>query len=71
MKRILLIGMVVCLMAFNLVAILNKSVSANGGNMGCKTLNNCRGSATCGGGGQASGCNISCNNEATISCPPE
>lgn len=21
--------------------------------------------------GQASGCNISCNNEATISCPPE
>jgi hypothetical protein len=52
------------------VAVFEQQSSAQSSNLGCQNIN-CLAVASCGGPGTPNGCNISCQNGATIQCDPK
>ncbi len=70
MKKYMLIAVVLALSIFNMAVAFAQDLEIEGG-MGCQSLSGCIGSASCNSPGQASGCNIACQNGAQLFCPRE
>lgn len=71
MKKYMLIAAVLVLSVFNIVGVLTPPASANlGGKLKCSSLTGCGSAAQCPGRGSASGCNIICDDQSAVICPP-
>lgn len=71
MKRYASIVVAITLSIFNLIGFLTQPTSADEGNIGCRSLRGCDGSALCNSPGQSFGCYIACDNGAQINCPKD
>ena len=58
------------LLLFLLVSLLVVSVlKLEAGDLGCASLSNCSGRASCNGPGTSTGCEITCEDKSEIDCP--
>ncbi len=68
-KKILALILLVGLIVLSVISIKVQAMNNGENNLACSDLTDCSGRASCGGPGTPTGCELSCDDGAIVSCP--